>query len=266
MIGIIGGSGFYSLIENAIEKEVETPYGKPSCKIFIGKIGGKEVAFIPRHGEGHKYPPHKVPYKANLYALHNLGVKHIISAAAVGSLKSDIKPGDFLVPDQVANFTQGRDDTFYHNDLLSAKKGVYHISFADPFCNIIRRITIEAVKKIGKVHEKGTVVVINGPRFSTKAESDFYRSQNWDIINMTIYPESVLARELEMCYANISLITDYDTGVKEDSSVESVTVEEILKMFKENSEKLKKIIENVVINLEEKDCACHHALEGAKLG
>ncbi len=266
MIGIIGGSGFYELLENHKHLDIMTPYGRPSSKIAVGKINGKDVAFISRHGEEHKYPPHKVPYKANIYALKQLGLKQIITATAVGSLKKDIRPGDFLVPDQIANFTSGRKDTFYNGDSNSVENCVVHISFADPFCNHIRNHILKILKSQNhRYHDKGTAVIINGPRFSTKAESDLYRKQNWDIINMTLYPEAVLARELEICYANISLITDYDTGVKDDSSVESVTVEDVMRTFKENNEKLKNIIKAVATNLDEKDCSCQHALEGARM-
>ncbi|MBI4894990.1 MAG: S-methyl-5'-thioadenosine phosphorylase [Candidatus Aenigmarchaeota archaeon] len=267
MIGIIGGSGFYELLEGHKHLDVMTPYGRPSSKIAVGEIQGKKVAFISRHGEGHKYPPHKVPYKASIYALKQLGIKQIISATAVGSLKVQIRPGDFLVPDQLANFTSGREDTFYNGDSSSVEKCVVHLSFADPFCNHIRNHLIKTLKsQEHRFHQKGTAVVINGPRFSTKAESNLFRNQNWDIVNMTLYPEALLARELEICYANISLITDYDTGVKEDNSVESVTVEDVMKTFKENSEKLKNIIKEVAFNLDEKDCTCQHALEGSRMG
>lgn len=266
MIGIIGGSGFYELLENPRQLDLITPYGRPSSKISIGKIHGVDVAFISRHGEGHKFPPHKVPYKANVYALDQIGVKQIISATAVGSLKIEVRPGDFLVPDQLVNFTNGREDTFYNGDENSPESTVIHVSFADPFCHHIRNHLLKILDiQNHRHHHRGTVVVINGPRFSTKAESDLYRKQNWDIINMTMYPESILARELEMCYANISLVTDYDTGIKEDTSVESVTVGDVMKNFKENSEKLKNIIKDTIANLDEKDCVCQRALEGSRI-
>jgi len=260
MIGIIGGTGFYSLIEKTEELDMETPYGKPSSKIAVGTIAGKKVVFISRHGPGHIIPPHKIPCKANIYAFHKLGVKQIISSTAVGSLKVNIKPGDFLVPDQIVNFTHGRDDTFYHGD-----DGVVHISIADSFCERMRKILIDVLKKEG-VHEKGTAVIVNGPRFSTKAESTFFKSQNWDIINMTLYPECALAREMEICYANISLITDYDAGLKDEPTVKHVTVEEVLRLLKENNEKLRTILKEVILSLDDRDCNCMHALDGARIG
>ncbi len=268
MIGIIGGSGFYELLQKAKMLDLDTPYGKPSSGMTFGSIGDKEVVFVARHGPGHKLPPHKIPYKANLYALYGMGVRHVISASAVGSLKPEIKPGDFVVPDQLVNLTSGRDDTYYHGDENSVEDCVIHLGFADPFCENMRKKLIGQAKLLGnRTHGKGTAVVINGPRFSTKAESLMFRNHGWDIINMTMYPEAVLARELQMCYANISLITDYDTGVKDNPNAESVNIDEVLRVFKENSEKLKKIIEEVIDKIEdEKECSCHKSLENARLG
>jgi len=261
MIGIIGGTGFYELLENAEEKTITTPYGNPSAPLKIGKIGSKKVIFIPRHGSKHEYPPHKVPYKANIWALKELGVTRIISITAVGSLKSEIKPGDIVIPDQVVNFTR-REDTFYNGPETT------HISFDTPFCPEMRKSIIDTLNDTKEfcIHKKGTVIVIQGPRFSTIAESNFYRSQGWDIINMTIYPECVLARELELCYANISLVTDYDTGLKNDPNIKPVSTEEVIRVFKENSEKLKTIIKSVVKKIpEERNCICSKALDGAKI-
>lgn len=263
MIGIFGGSGFYSLLDQAEQRIIDTPFGRPSSPVTIGKIGSKDVAFIARHGLKHEYPPHKIPYKANIYALHELGVRQIIAPAAVGSLKKEIKPGEFLVPDQFINFTHGRDDSFYHG--LPEK--TTHISSADPYCPVLRRLLIDTAKAAAlPVHESGTVVMIQGPRFASRAESAFYRSNGWDIINMTQYPELILARELEMCYANISIITDYDTGVKDDPSVKPVSLEEVMRVFRENNEKIKKLIHEIVPKIPEKrGCICASALEGARL-
>jgi 5'-methylthioadenosine phosphorylase len=259
MIGIFGGSGFYSLFEEAEKRGVETPYGKPSSKITVGKVGNKDVAFIARHGEKHEYPPHKVPYKANIYAMKELGVDRIIAPAAVGSLKPEIKPGDFLVPDQFVSFTN-RDDTFYSGP------DTVHISSADPYCPELRELIINEAKKAGlAVHSSGTVVVINGPRFASRAESDFFRRNNWDIINMTVYPELILARELELCYANIAIITDYDTGLKSDSNIKPVSLEEVIRVFKENNEKIKELLFNIIPKIpKERKCICSNALEGAR--
>lgn len=260
MIGIIGGSGFYSLLEEAKEKKISTPYGKPSSKIMIGKIGNKEVAFLARHGVKHQYPPHKIPYKANIFALKELGVDRIIAPSAVGSLKAEIKPGSFLIPDQLVNFTR-REDTFYDGPETT------HVSYAEPYCPELRELLIKVSKKMKlPVHNNGTVVVVQGPRFSTKAESYFFRKQDWDIINMTQYPECVLARELEICYANISIITDYDTGLKNDPNVKPVSLEEVIGVFNENNEKLKKLIFEIVPKIPEKrECICSRALEGARI-
>ena len=268
MIGIFGGSGFYSLLSDAEQRIIDTPFGKPSSPITIGKIGSREVAFIARHGLRHEYPPHKIPYKANIYALHELGVRQIIAPAAVGSLKKEMKPGEFLVPDQFVNFTHSRDDSFYHGEQLddeSAAKTT-HISSAEPYCPVLRALLMETAKKSGlAVHDKGTVVVIQGPRFASRAESAFYRSNGWDIINMTQYPELILARELEMCYANISIITDYDTGVKDDPSIKPVMLEEVMHVFKENNEKIKTLVHEIVPKIpENRKCICASALQGAR--
>ena len=257
MLAIIGGSGFYELLAEAREEFPDTPYGSPSGKIMIGKINGKDIAFLPRHGKGHKYPPHKIPYKANIWALKELGVNHIIAPAAVGSLKAEIKPGEFLIPDQFINFTR-RDDTFYDGPETT------HISTANPYCGHLRKIVIGNKNQLGSVHEKGTVVVIQGPRFSTKAESAIF-AQLGDIINMTQYPEAVLARELEMCYASICVVTDYDAGLKNNTGIKSVTLDEVVKVFKESNEKLKQFIVSIADKIpEERACECATALKGAR--
>lgn len=261
IIGVIGGSGFYSLLENAEVVNIETPFGWPSSPIAIGELGGRKVAFLARHGLKHEWPPHKIPYKANIRALHDLGCRQVISASAVGSLKPKIRPGDFVVPDQFVNLTHGRDDTFYHGPETA------HISSADPYCPVLRDLLIDAADAAGlRVHPAGTIVVVQGPRFSTRAESAFYRSQGWDIIGMTLYPEAVLARELEMCYANISLVTDYDTGVEGDPSVPAVTGEDVLRVFEANSARLRQLIREIIPSVPtSRACFCGHALKGARL-
>ncbi|MBI5061243.1 MAG: MTAP family purine nucleoside phosphorylase, partial [Candidatus Aenigmarchaeota archaeon] len=188
MIGIIGGSGFYSLLDDMKEKNTSTPYGKPSSTIRIGKIGNKTVAFIARHGDEHDLPPHKVPFKANAWALKQLGVKRILATSACGSLKKDIKPGDIVIPDQFVNFTR-REDTFYDGP------ETVHISSHEPYCPELRKMIFDTAVKNGlPAHPSGTVVVIQGPRFSSQAESHFFRKLGFDIVNMTQYPEVMLAR------------------------------------------------------------------------
>lgn len=258
-IGVFGGSGFYELMESYEEIKVETPYGAPSDKIAIGEIAGKKVAFLPRHGKDHRYPPHMIPYRANLYAFKSLGVKRIIAPCAAGSLQKHIKPGDIVVCDQLVNRTFRRIDTFYDGPIVT------HVSFADPYCPELRKIAIDTIRELGiPLHEKGTVVVIEGPRFSTRAESRWYTNMGWEVINMTQYPEAILARELEMCYVNISLITDYDVGM--EGEIPPVTAEEVIKIFKENVDKAKKVIFKMIERMPiERSCKCGEALRFARV-
>lgn len=260
-IGVFGGSGFYSLLEDAQEVKLETPYGDPSDVATVGTIGGRTVAFIPRHGRTHSLAPAFIPYRANLWAMKMLGVKQIIAPTAVGSLKLDVHPGDFVITDQVVDRTWGREDTFFDRD---CGKAVTHISYAEPYCPEMRAVAIEACKKLGyPVHESGTLVTIQGPRFSTKAESEWFQQMGWTTVNMTQYPECYLARELEMCYCNIALITDYDAGC---GVHEAVTAEEALRVFAENIDKLKNIIFEMIPNLPvERTCECKDALGGADM-
>jgi len=258
-IGVLGGTGFYSLMEDFDQVEMKTPYGKPSAKVAIGRIGGRKVAFIPRHGEKHQYPPHKIPYLANAYALRELGVRRILAVSAAGSLQANVKIGDIVVCDQFVNLTRGRRDTFYDGPRT------IHISTADPYCPELRELAITHIKKLGlPAHDRGTVAVIEGPRFSTRAESRFFSSQGWDVINMTQYPEVVLARELEVCYANFALITDYDVGLAGDPSITPVTGQEVMRVFAENTLKLKNLILNMIPEVPyERSCLCGEALKNA---
>lgn len=260
-IGIIGGSGFYELMKNAKQITVNTPYGAPSDNISIGLIHGRQAAFLPRHGKKHQYPPHNIPYRANLYALKKLGCEYVIAPTACGSLTPQVKPGDFVFCDQFVDRTVGRRDTYF-----DGPKTV-HVSTAEPYCPMLRKIAYENCQKCNlRAHEKGTVVVINGPRFSTKAESIWFQSQGWQVINMTQYPEAVLARELNLCYLNISLITDYDAGLIGVKGVEPVTFGEVRKIFCNNIEKVIKLIKQVIRELPEKrTCYCQHALDKAKV-
>jgi len=260
-IAIIGGSGFYEFLKKPKEIEVKTPFGRPSDKIMVGKYEGVDVAFLPRHGQTHNYPPHKIPYKANMWALNKLGVKYVLAPCACGSLQKDIKPGEFVVVDQFIDRTYARDDTYFHGP------DVTHISAADPYCNRMRLETARACKKLKiKYHLGGTVVVINGPRFSTRSESHWFSAQGWEVINMTNYPECVLARELEMCYAAICLVTDYDAGFQDDKSVKPVTMDEVVKTFNKNNEKVKKLVKYLITHLDlDKKCACHDVVKKAKI-
>lgn len=256
-IGIIGGSGFYHFLKGR-EISVFTPYGKPSDKILISEFAGRKIAFLPRHGKKHQIPPHKINYRANIFAFKKMGVERIIAPCAVGSLKPKIKPGDFIFVDQFIDRTKRREDTFYDGPKVA------HISSADPYCLQLRSIGIKCAKKLKiPIHEKGTVVVIEGPRFSTKAESENY-SKIADIINMTQYPEVVLAREMEICYLNISLVTDYDVGLKKRKDIKPVTTQEVLEVFRKNIEKMKKLILEIIkVIPEERKCLCSQALKEA---
>jgi 5'-methylthioadenosine phosphorylase len=255
-IGVFGGSGFYSLIEGAREQWVETPYGAPSDKVALGEIAGRRVAFLPRHGKDHRFPPHAINYRANLWAMKQLGVKWIIGPAAAGSLADGVHPGSMVVADQLVDRTTGRKDTFYDGPLTT------HVSYADPYCPTLRPIAIGVLKSLGiTTHERGTVVVIQGPRFSTRSESKWFQSQGWEVINMTQYPEAYLARELEMCYVNVSLITDYDVGVE---GVPPVSNQEVIRVFTGNNERMRAAIGLIVEKIRDADCSCRHALEGAR--
>jgi 5'-methylthioadenosine phosphorylase len=253
---VFGGSGFYSFLEGTEEVAVDTPYGAPSASITIGTVGGRGVAFLPRHGTKHELPPHRVPYRANVWAMKELGVRRIVGPCAVGSLRTDVKPGDFVICDQVVDRTWGRGDTFYDGPQTT------HISFADPYCPTMRRVSIDEATRLGiTVHERGTVVVVQGPRFSSRAESAAYQREGWDVVNMTQYPEVALAREQEICFANVSLVTDYDVGV---GDAPPVTHEEVIRVFTENNEKLRNLLFAIIPALpERRDCVCATALTGA---
>jgi len=256
-IGVFGGSGFYSFLEDTETVEIETPYGAPSAPVTIGEIGGRRVAFLPRHGSHHQFPPHEIPYRANLWAMKELGVGRVLGPNACGSLQPGVKPGDFVICDQLVDRTRTRPHTFYDGPETT------HISFADPYCAVMRSAIVVAGRELEiPIHDGGTVVVIEGPRFSTRAESAWFASAGWEVINMTQYPEAVLARELELCYANISLITDYDVGVE---GVPPVTHEAVVRVFTENNEKLRDLLFSVIPTLpEDRTCECATALTGAR--
>lgn len=257
-IGVFGGSGFYAFLEEAETAQIDTPYGPPSAPPMIGDVGGRRVAFIPRHGVKHEFPPHKINYRANLWAMKELGVQRIVGPCAAGSLRAGVRLGDFVVCDQIVDRTRTRSHTFYDGPVPT------HISFADPYCPTMRQTILEHGHALGiATHPHGTMVVIEGPRFSSRAESRWFGSQGWDTINMTGYPEALLARELEICYANVSLITDYDVGVED---APTVTHEDVLRVFDENLDNLRRLLFAVIPDLpEERDCVCASALEHARL-
>ena len=259
-IGIIGGSGFYDLATGLKEIKVETPYGAPSDKIAIGKISGRRVAFLPRHKKEHDLPPHLINYRANIWALKSLGVERIITSHAVGSLQKGYRPGDLVVLDQFVDRTRGRIDTFYDGPIAT------HVSTAFPYCPQIRNLAIaEAKKNKLDLHETGTVVIIQGPRFSTAAESLWFTRMGWHVVNMTEYPEIVLAREKEMCYTAIAVVTDFDCGLIAEGKVKPVSTKEIVESFKENINKVKNLMLAMIENWPEKrNCECGESLKHAR--
>ena len=238
-IGVFGGSGFYSLLDDVREVKVDTPYGPPSDSIFLADVGGRAVAFLPRHGRRHTLPPHRVPYRANVWAMRSLGVKAVISPCAAGSLQASVKPGDFVVCDQFVDRTSGRDQTFFDGPIVT------HVSSAEIYDPELRRIAIDAIRANGiPVHERGTVVVIQGPRFSTRSESKWFSDAGWEVINMTQFPEAYLCRELGMAVVNISLITDYDAGVIEGT--EAVNALSVLEVFELNAARIRKVVLDMI--------------------
>ena len=255
-IGIIGGSGLYDpgLFKEAKTIKIYTPYGPPSDEITVGEFKGRKVAFLPRHGKGHVIPPHMINYRANIWAFKALGVKRIIAVSAVGSLREDYKPGDFVIPDQFIDFTKNRIYTFFDGRLVA------HVSMADPFCPELREVAITTAKDLGiPVHEKGTYVCIEGPRFSTRAESRLYKSWGADIIGMTLVPEVNLAREAQICYVTIAMITDYDVWAEKP-----VTAEEVVRVMRENVEKAKRLLYELIPRIpKERKCSCKDALKEA---
>ncbi len=259
-VGVFGGSGLYELLDEIELLEVGTPYGKPSDAIAIGTVDGNRVAFMPRHGATHTIPPAAINYRANIWAFNELGVERIIAPTAVGSLRADIKPGDFVVCDQFVDRTWGRSDSYFMEG-----PRVGHLSAADPYCPELRALAVEVGREQGvDVHDGGTVVVIQGPRFATRAESRWYGAQGWQVINMTQYPEVVLARELEICYVNIALVTDYDAGLEGDSSVSAVNVADVTSVMTSNNERVRRLIVALIERLPSvRSCTCGDAMRTA---
>jgi 5'-methylthioadenosine phosphorylase len=238
-IGVIGGSGFYSLLDDVREVKVDTPYGSPSDSVFLASVGGRGLAFLPRHGRRHTIPPHRVNYRANVWALRSLGVKAVISPCAAGSLQRHVEPGHFVVADQFVDRTSGRADTFFDGPIVT------HVSSAEIYDPTLRRLALTVIREHGiTAHDGGTVVVIQGPRFSTKAESKWFSDAGWEVINMTQYPEAYLCRELGMAVVNISLITDYDAGVLEGT--EAVTAHDVLAVFEQNSARIREVVLDMI--------------------
>jgi 5'-methylthioadenosine phosphorylase len=256
-IGVIGGSGLYSFLTDATEVAVSTPYGPPSDPLVVGEVGGRQVAFLPRHGRDHRYPPHRINYRANLWALRSVGVRQVLGPCAVGSLRPDLPAGSFVVPDQLVDRTSGRVQTYFDT-------GAVHIGFADPYCPVGRAAALRTAPDVGlSVVDGGAMVVIQGPRFSTRAESVWYAGQGWSLVNMTGHPEAVLARELALCYTAIALVTDVDAGVDADSAVAQ---EDVFRVFGENVERLRELLFATIAALPStRDCLCARAHDGLEL-
>lgn len=255
-IAVIGGSGLYSLLEDADTVAVDTPYGPPSGPITIGQVdtpnGQRRVAFLPRHGAQHEWPPHRVNYRANVWALHSLGVERIIAPCACGSLREELKPGDVVICDQYVDATWGRAGTFFDGPVVN------HLAAADPYCpDVGRALATEATAGGFDVHTHGTVVVIPGPRFATRAESATYRALGYDIINMTQCPEVALARELGICYSALALVTDYDSGLSERPELAAVTQADVFSAFAANIHRLRAVLTHTLAQLPDaRECSC----------
>ena len=256
-IGIFGGTGIYDsgLLKDSKEISIDTPYGKTSDSITVGEFNGKKVAFMPRHGKKHTIPPHLINFRANIWAFKELGVKRIIAPSAVGSLKEEFEPGNLALPSQFIDFTKSRKGTF------SEDGKVIHISVADPFCPELQKVILNVTKIQGiKIHQDCTYVCIEGPRFSTKAESRFFRTTGADIIGMTLVPECQLAREAQICYVSLSTVTDYDVWAEKP-----VTAKEVMETLAKNVEMTKKLLTFVIDQIPEiKSCSCEKALEEAE--
>jgi 5'-methylthioadenosine phosphorylase len=259
-IGIFGGSGFYSFLPDVQEVRVHTPYGAPSDKLALATLEGKRVAFLPRHGRDHAHPAHRVNYRANIWAFKELGVKEILAPFSCGSLQRHIHPGDFVIVDQFIDRTRGRQDTYFDGP------ETHHIGAAEPYCVRLRGAALQAAQELGiPVHAAGTAVVIQGPRFSTRAESAWFTREGWDVVTMSQYPEAILARELGLCYTGVALVTDYDTGIAQGR--ESVSIDEVFRVFKENVGKVQDLIRAMVPHLGgERPCACEEEARRAVVG
>lgn len=252
-VAVIGGSGFYALLDDVEQVQVSTPYGEPSAPVAVGMVSGRAIAFLPRHGADHRHPPHLINYRANLWALRALGVRQVLAPCAAGGLQPTTPAGTLVVPDQLVDRTSGRQQTY-------VQRGAAHAPFADPFCPDLRTALIAGEPGIV---DGGTMVVIEGPRFSTRAESRWYAAQGWSLVNMTGLPEAVLARELGVCYASIALVTDLDAGVDSGDGVDQATV---LRVFGQNVQRLKELLITVVASLAPvQGCGCGRWLDAVDL-
>jgi 5'-methylthioadenosine phosphorylase len=260
-IGIFGGSGFYEWMEGAERITVDTPYGSPSAAAALAEVGGRRVAFLPRHGPGHQIPAPFVNYRANVWAMRQLGVRRIIGPSAVGSLQPDLHPGDVVICDQFIDRTTGREDTYYHGP------DVVHISAADPYCPELRALAGQvAARQSIRWRPQGTVVVVQGPRFSTRAETRWYGGMGWHVIGMTQYPEVILARELEMCYLNLSLVTDYDAGLEGAPEVGAVQAHDVMRVLAGNISRVKDLLAELIPLIPQTPgCACQTSLQAARM-
>jgi 5'-methylthioadenosine phosphorylase len=263
-IGVIGGSGFYEFLSDSERFTITTPFGDPSDDVVIGDLEGRRVAFLARHGQGHRFPPHRVNYRANLWALRSVGVRQVLAPCAVGSLKPENGPGTIVVPDQVVDRTWGREHTVY-----DGVGPVVHVAFADPYCPRGRQVAVNACRAAGmSVVDTGTLVVINGPRFSSSAESLWHQQAGWTVVGMTGMPEASIARELAMCFTTIALVTDHDAGV---GGGEAVTHAEVLRVFARSIDGLKTVLRSAVALMPAAEdeasatCSCRRSLDGLRL-
>ena len=259
MIGIFGGSGFYRFLDDVEEMPLATPYGPPSAPVRIGKVEGVDVAFMPRHGDEHSLPPHRINYRANVWAMREVGVQRIIGPCACGSLRKEIAPGTFVICDQFVDRTAARESTFYDGPQTT------HVSAADPYCKQMSGVLAECGRELDiPVVEGGTIVIIEGPRFSTRAESRWFGASGWDVVNMTQYPEAWLARELQLCYANVMLVTDYDVGLEGMPNVEPVSADAAFEVFRQNLDRLRALLFRAVPLIgPQPDDLCATALKSA---
>jgi 5'-methylthioadenosine phosphorylase len=261
-IGILGGTGFYSFLTDPEQVVVDTPFGAPSAAVALGEVAGRRVAFVPRHGERHQFGPHRVNYRANLWALRAMGVRQVLAPCAVGSLRPELGPGTFVVPDQIVDRTWGRAHTVY-----DAQGPVVHVAFADPYCPRGRQTVLTSTTEEPLV-DGGTLVVINGPRFSSRAESAWHASQGWSLVGMTGQPEAAVARELALCYTAIAMVTDHDAGIADD---DAVTHADVLQIFAANLDRLRTLLHRTIERLPPPEpdatatCGCRRALDGLEL-